>query len=284
MTITENIIFVVGGTTIGAAIIIYIIARIPKRWDGVPAADFKRIKCTVCSGGVQTIVARHGKVIGWKKIPEQHLLLNRRPDAEGGDKWGTPLATLRDCPCCQGKGFHLVPRGESAAWLDCSQPATDKSPVPLDLPGIVTRRPFTRNRGTGKRVPVPKAHLEHDCPVCGYFITRGEEVAAVANDALITGSVAPVWGHEPCARLHRDLNEGDRPPVYSTGRLRVQAQQGCARCRISILSGDIGYRVVLVPSAAASTIFMKPVYILLCQSCHHAQNSNNHPLQRMEPA
>lgn len=130
MTFTESVIIIAGGTVTGAAIIIYIITRIPKRWDGIPASDFKRVKCTVCSGGSQTLVAHHGDVMGWKKIPEQHLELNRRPDSEGGDKWGSPLATIRSCPCCQGKGFHLVPRGESAAWLSCAQPASEEAPIP----------------------------------------------------------------------------------------------------------------------------------------------------------
>ena len=102
----------------------YAIHRVPKKWEGTSASEFEQLKCTVCRGGVQAVftTGEGTKRHGFARIPDDLLLLNRRPDSEGGDKWGSPLANLRDCPCCQGKGFHLIAYDQQAGWLKCPRP------------------------------------------------------------------------------------------------------------------------------------------------------------------
>lgn len=112
-----------GVPTVVGAVVTYVIHRIPKRWEGTPASDFEYVKCTVCRGGVQGIFTRNGKPSrGWERLPDDILLLHRRPDSEGGDKWGSPMANIRECPCCQGKGVHILAPDQPAGWLKCPRP------------------------------------------------------------------------------------------------------------------------------------------------------------------
>jgi hypothetical protein len=96
------------------------------------------------------------------------------------------------------------------------------------------------------------------------FITEGTPVAAIANDALIPQAVAPVWGHDYCAALHRSLHAGESSPLYSTGRMRLKAQQNCSACRLTILAGDI---------AARSVNVQHRVYSYLCLGCYASQHA-----------
>jgi hypothetical protein len=106
------------GCTGAFIILIMIIVLSRRKWDGTPARDLPHAKCTRCRGGVQVLQAGRG----WCKIPDELLLLNRRPDSDGGDKWGSPQANVRDCPCCNGLSVHVVT--DPAGWacpLDSSE-------------------------------------------------------------------------------------------------------------------------------------------------------------------
>lgn len=103
--------------------VVFAIKLIPKKWEGTPATEFEHLKCTACRGGVQGIFTRNGEQSrGWDRLTDDILLLNRRPDSEGGDTWGSPMANIRDCACCQGKGVHIVAPDQPASWLKCPRP------------------------------------------------------------------------------------------------------------------------------------------------------------------
>jgi hypothetical protein len=121
----------IGVPVLAGAIVLYLVHLIPKKWEGTPAAEFEQLKCTTCRGGVQAIFtsSKGAKHHGFARIPDDLLLLHRRPDSKGGDKWGSPMANLRDCPCCQGKGFHLVARDQPSSWLACARPEWEDRPA-----------------------------------------------------------------------------------------------------------------------------------------------------------
>jgi hypothetical protein len=76
-----------------------------KRWypENGLSSYFERRRCTRCSGGMQSLGDD-----GWGKIPKSHLMLDR----DGGDDLHrAPLANTRNCPCCNGSGYHLVETG-----------------------------------------------------------------------------------------------------------------------------------------------------------------------------
>jgi hypothetical protein len=119
---------IVTGVILATVITMTIVAlkKARKVWHGVPAAGMRQVKCLKCRGGFETLLNAGDKdrtPLGWGRIPDHLLLLHRRPDSEGGDKWGTPLANIRDCPCCHALGMHLVPAGEDASWLACYRPS-----------------------------------------------------------------------------------------------------------------------------------------------------------------
>ena len=121
MTLTAFVLIVtVPPSAAGAAVGLWL-TRAQKRWGGTPAREFDQLKCTVCRGGVVTLLGsfrnRH-----WGRIPDHALLLHRKPD---GDTWGSPLANIKDCACCHGLGYHLVPADTSSRHLSCRRPDTE---------------------------------------------------------------------------------------------------------------------------------------------------------------
>jgi hypothetical protein len=131
MSVIAVILVCAGVPALAGVIMLYVIHHVQTKWEGTPAAEFEQLKCTVCRGGVQAIFTSHKgtKNHGFARIPDDLLLLHRRPDSEGGDRWSSPMANLRNCPCCQGKGFHLVARDQSSSWLGCARPKWEQRPA-----------------------------------------------------------------------------------------------------------------------------------------------------------
>ncbi len=128
MSLTVILTIVIGIPITAGVLTIIALSKVKKQWPGAPADQFSQAKCLACRGGVQAIFTKRGVGgRGWGRIPTDLLLLNRRPDSEGGDKWGTPLASIRDCACCHGIGFHLLAPDQAESWLSCYKIAQRKA-------------------------------------------------------------------------------------------------------------------------------------------------------------
>lgn len=86
------------------------------------------------------------------------------------------------------------------------------------------------------------ADHEHQCVLCLAAVEVGDEIMAVAHDALTDGNV---WTHRQCGALW--IGVDGRKPValmLSTGWEALQASQNCACCSEPMAAGSRAYRVV----------------------------------------
>ena len=85
------------------------------------------------------------------------------------------------------------------------------------------------------------ADHEHQCVLCLTGIQVGDEIMAVAHDALTDGNV---WVHRQCGAIwlvdpHRVIGF-----MFSTGWEALSGSQVCFSCTQPMLAGGVAYRVI----------------------------------------